>query len=139
MFIGLDKDTNPEEYDKVKNSLLHTPLRIIDIAVDNSGFLILPPSANCIVDVRDMSDVDAWFECNVIDYVLIPPDKDEINKIGYLSEILMEIDKRRQMMIDHKCDENSIIEMPKTLFKMAIMSSLKSGKVNNDIYFQYAK
>lgn len=82
VFIGLDPIIVHEQYEKVKASL-YQPLRIIDIAVDKSGFLCIAPDCSCIIDIRDMSDVQAWFECGEVDNILCPPNLSDIGKIAW--------------------------------------------------------
>ena len=73
VFIGLNKNFNGELYNEVEKSLIWQPLKILDIAVNKNGFLCLAPTVACIIDVRDMSDVALWFECEQIGDILCPP------------------------------------------------------------------
>ena len=58
-------------------------LRIIDIAVNNRGFLVLNPAGTALADVRDMNDVYAYFLCDEFAGILTPPGLSLIDKMIY--------------------------------------------------------
>lgn len=58
-------------------------LRIIDIAVNNSGFLVLNPAGTALADVQDMNDVYVYFLCEEFAGVLTPPGLSLIDKMIY--------------------------------------------------------
>ena len=71
VFIGVSEDDYPELYADIKKSIC-APMRIIDIAVDKSGFLCLEPKGRCLIDVRSMASVDKYFFCNELNNIIIP-------------------------------------------------------------------
>lgn len=81
VFIGLDESINPEHYLKVKEAIQKYPIRIIDVAVNDSGYLCVPPDASCLIDVRDKSDVGHMFLCDEEGDILLPPGLDDLQKV----------------------------------------------------------
>lgn len=71
-FIGYDEKFDPVGYREIKESLVGRPIRIVDVAVDNSGFLVLAPNGRALVDVRSMDDVDHYFFCDEFAGVFLP-------------------------------------------------------------------
>ena len=93
-------------------------LRIIDIAVDNSGFLVLNPAGTALADVRDMSDVYAYFFCSEFSHILCPPDISFIEQWQYAAE-------RMALLYAGKYDR-----------KMVICASLVNRKLTDDFLFK---
>lgn len=91
-------------------------LRIIDIAVDNSGFLVLNPAGTALADVYDMNDVYAHFLCEEFAGVLTPPNLPFIEKWQYAlqRQILYTPEKR----------------------KLIIIASLAKGKLTDEFLFK---
>lgn len=58
-------------------------LRIIDIAVNNSGFLVLNPAGTALADLQDMNDVYTYFLCDEFAGILTPPGLSLIDKMIY--------------------------------------------------------
>lgn len=58
-------------------------LRIIDIAVNNSGFLVLNPAGTALAGIQNMNDVYTYFLCDEFAGVLTPPGLSSINKMIY--------------------------------------------------------
>lgn len=92
-------------------------LRIIDIAVDNSGFLVLNPQGTALADIRDMQDVYAYFLCSEYAKILCPPDISFIEQWQYAA-------KRISLLMAGKYDR-----------KMVICTSLTLGKLKDDFLF----
>lgn len=57
-------------------------LRILDIAVDNSGFLVLNSKGSALAMV-EKSDVDMYFLCNVYCGVICPPNMNLFEKTAF--------------------------------------------------------
>lgn len=93
-------------------------LRIIDIAVDNSGFMVLNPQGNALA-VVDMPDIDRYFLCDEMAGVLIPPDLN-------FGQQLIEAHRRSS----RKGGYNEIIR------RMVIVASLHAGKFCDDFLFE---
>ena len=91
-------------------------LRIIDIAVDNNGFLVLNPAGTALADVYDMNDVYAYFLCEEFAGVLTPPNLPFIEKWQYAvhRQILYTPEKR----------------------KLIIIASLAKGKLTDEFLFK---
>lgn len=83
VFIGYDGRTDPKGYAEIKNDIVCAPLRIIDIAVDGNGLLLLDNKCRCLLDVRDMKSVKWWFKCDEMNGMLLPPCGDDIFKRMY--------------------------------------------------------
>lgn len=98
--------------------LLGAPLVIMDVAVDNSGFLILNKQQTAMADVQ-MSDVDRYFLCEIFAGVVLPPNLS-------LEQKLVESGKR----ITRKGGYNKI------LANMVIAGSLAKGVFNDDFLFE---
>lgn len=94
-------------------------LRIIDIAVDNSGFLVLNPAGTALADVYDMNDVYAHFLCEEFAGVLTPPGLSIIDKMMYAYG-----------RIPYYTEENR---------RLVIISSLSMGKLNDEFLFKNQK
>jgi hypothetical protein len=121
-FIGYDKNIDPDGYKLVENYLKRALfLPIHDLAVNNSGFLILVSVENvppCLVDVRDMSDVARYFLCEEVCGVICPPNLTELQKIGF-----------RMSRLTRKGGYNNLIR------NMVIVASLHKGEFNDDFLF----
>ncbi len=75
-------------------------LRIIDIAVDNSGFLVLNPAGTALADVYDMNDVYAHFLCEEFAGVLTPPNLPFTEKWQYAAQrLILYTTEKRQLII----------------------------------------
>lgn len=118
VFIGMNKAWYPKEYAEIEQLLLTNPVRIIDIGVDNSGFLVLEPKARCICDVRNMDDVQSHFLCDQVGDVLIPPGLSELDK-------MLEMNKRTM----RKGGYNDILR------RMVVINSLRKNKFDDDFLF----
>lgn len=89
-------------------------LRIIDIAVENSGFLVLNPAGTALADVYDMNDVYRYFLCDECCGILTPPNLPFMEKFMYATA-------RQQIMT-------------KKMRKLIIVASLAAGKfIDNSI------
>ena len=117
-FIGYDEELDPAGFREIKESLVARPLRIVDIAVDNSGFLVLEPNGRALVDVRSMDDVYRHFLCDEYGGVLLP--------CGLSAEEKMIQSMRR---LTRKGGYNELLR------KMVIATSLHSGEFNDDFLF----
>lgn len=116
--IGYDEQLNPKIYQEIKDAVLKAlALPIIDIAVNNSGFLVVEPGGRAIVDVN-MKDVNSWFECSAVGEILLPPNLNFIETIN-------EFAKR----MTRKGGYSNIVR------NMVIASSLHYGKFNDDFLF----
>lgn len=73
VFIGYDELISKNIYDDIKSKIQIYPLRIIDIATDNNGFMCMEPLGRCIIDVQDMSSVNKYFICDEFNGILVPP------------------------------------------------------------------
>lgn len=122
VFIGYDKDLNPDTYEDIKKRVSESPMRIMDIGVDNSGFLCLEPLARCLVDVRSMDSVRSHFFCESHGDVLLPPGLDMIHK-------MTEFAKR----MTRKGGYGDIVR------KMVIFNSLRVGKFDDEFLFSKEK
>lgn len=117
--IGLDPDLNPTEYNKLKDELDHgCLLTIVDIAVNNTGFLCFASDPGCVVDVQSMDDVYKYFYCDKFNDVLLPPGLDDTQK-------LIQSIKR----VTRDGGYNHIIR------KMVIGASLIKGEFTDDFLF----
>lgn len=92
-------------------------LRIIDVAVDNSGFLVLNPKGTALADVRNMEDVYKYFLCSEFATILCPPDISFFEQWIYAA-------KRAALLQSGKYDR-----------KMVIVESLVMGKLTDDFLF----
>lgn len=119
VFIGLHE--NSSNYNKVKDRIKGALfLPIIDIGINNSGFLSMEPKGECIIDIRDMNDVESYFLCEMVGEVILPPGLSTEDKAFYYSKRLNRIG-----------GYNDIVK------KMVIMNSLRSGKVDDRFLFAY--
>lgn len=116
--IGYNEKSDPVGYREIRKSLIGSPLRIVDIAVDNSGFLVLEPNGRALVDVRSMDDVDRHFLCDDFGGVLLP--------CGLSTKEKM-IQSMRRM--NRKGGYNHMLRM------MVIAASLQKGDFNDDFLF----
>ena len=91
-------------------------LRIIDIAVSNSGFLVLNPAGTALADVYDMNDVYAYFLCEELAGVLTPPNLPFIEKWHYAVQ-------------------RQILYTP-VRRKLIIIASLTKGKLTDEFLFK---
>lgn len=82
VFIAVSEDDYPELYADIKKSIC-APMRIIDIAVDKSGFLCLEPKGRCLIDVRSMTSVDKHFFCNELNNIIIPDCGEDVARRMY--------------------------------------------------------
>lgn len=117
-FIGYREAENPVVYSEIKMSLTRYPLRIVDVAVDDSGFLVLEPGGRALVDVRSMDDVDRYFLCDEFGGVLLPR--------GLLTEEKIVQSMRR---MNRKGGYNDLLR------KMVIAASLQKNEFNDDFLF----
>ena len=117
-FIGYNEKSDPAGYREIKESLVGRPLRIVDVAVDNSGFLVLAPNGRALVDVRSMDDVDRHFLCDELADVLIP--------CGLSPQEKMMESMRR---MNRKGGYNELLR------KMVIVASLQKKEFNDDFLF----
>lgn len=122
VFIAYDKDSNPEVYEDIKKRVSESPLRIMDIGVNNSGFLCIEPLARCLVDIRSMDSVSSHFFCESQGDVLLPPGLDIIKKSA-------EFIKR----MSRKGGYGDIVR------KMVIFNSLRVGKFDDEFLFSKEK
>lgn len=120
VFIGYDKTSDPEGYNKIALDSLHaTFLPIMDVAVDNSGFLVLSPDGKALLDVQNLDSVSNYFMCTVSGDVILPPNISSLDK--------MILSGKR---LSRKGGYNHIIR------NMVIMNSLRLGEFNDDFLFQ---
>lgn len=118
VFIGYDKQADPEGYAEIVKDLQNAPyLRIIDIGCDDS-LLVLDPKGRCLCDVRDKNSIGSWFACSDCAGVLLPPGLN-------FFERLVESNKRLTRVGGY----GDIIR------KMVIMTSLHYGKFTDDFLF----
>lgn len=66
----------------IKDLLQPHILRILDIAVDDTGFLVLNSTGTALAMV-DKSDVDKYFLCNVCCGVICPPSMGMLEKLEF--------------------------------------------------------
>lgn len=72
--IGMDRDLDPELYNQICKRLMDAPyLAVMDIGINNSGLLLIEPKGACIVDCQNMKDIRAWFQCDELGDILLPP------------------------------------------------------------------
>lgn len=83
VFVGWDRNSDPKGYEAICQRSVGTPLRILDVAVDNSGFLALDPQAVCLLDIRSMDSVSAHFLCGQYGDYLVPPGLDIQGRMAY--------------------------------------------------------
>lgn len=117
-FIGYREAENPVVYSEIKMSLTRYPLRIVDVAVDDSGFLVLEPGGRALVDVRSMDDVDRYFLCDEFGGVLLPRGLSTKEKI---------VQSMRRL--NRKGGYNDLLR------KMVIAASLQKNEFNDDFLF----
>lgn len=117
-FIGYSETFDPAGYREIKESLVGRPLRIVDVAVDNSGFLVLAPNGRALVDVRSMDDVDRHFLCDELFGVLLPCGlSPQEKKVQYIRRII------------RKGGYNDLLR------KMVIVASLQKKEFNDEFLF----
>lgn len=118
--IGMDRDLDPELYNQICKRIMDAPyLAIMDIGINNSGLLLIEPKGACIVDCQDMKDIRAWFQCDELGDILLPPGLSETQQ-------LVEFSIRH----DRPGGYNPIIR------SLVIAASLQSGKFNDKFLFQ---
>ncbi|MBR1525175.1 MAG: hypothetical protein IJ640_00745 [Prevotella sp.] len=98
--------------------LLNTPLVIMDVAVDNSGFLILNKQHTAMADVQ-MSDVDKYFLCEIVCGVVLPPNLTQEQKAAGVAK-----------RVSRKGGYNHIVK------NIVIAASLATGVFNDDFLFE---
>lgn len=122
LFIGLDKVIQKNAYDEVIDNIKNSvPLRIIDVAVNGSGFMCLSPKANCIIDVRNMRAVLSHFLCCEYCGVLLPK---EYEKCDMVTKTL-----HASKRLNRKGGYGDIVR------KMVIVASLYKGEFTDDFLF----
>lgn len=112
VFIGFNQQADPKTYAEIQKDLREALfLRVIDIGVDNSGLLLLDNKNRCIVDVRDMKSVAAFFRCGMIGDVVLPPD---LSLMAQMAEYTRRITRKggynylvRNMVIMNSLSKNS--------------------------------
>lgn len=119
VIIGYNKNLDPKGYKEIEEDLMNVPfLRVVDVAVDKSGLLVLAPKGNAICDVRDMNSVKVWVEMEVFNGVVLPPGLTTEQKV-------IESTKR----LTRKGGYNKIIR------QMVVAASLHKGEFNDDFLF----
>ena len=108
VFIGYPED-DLEVYDDIKKSIF-APMKIIDIAVDKSGFLCLEPKGRCLIDVRSMSSVDKFFMCNEVNGILIPDCGEDIARQMYECSLRMMRVPNHDIMVKAAVITKSLME-----------------------------
>lgn len=93
-------------------------LRIIDIAVDGGGFLVLNSTGSALAMV-EKSDVDMYFLCNVYCGVICPPNMNLFEKMAFA-----------QSRIGRKGGYNNIVA------SIVIYTSLTKGEFTDSFLFQ---
>lgn len=82
--IKIDAEgTSPVPMDSFQGKIC----RIIDIAVDESSFLIIDPKATGICDIAK-THVKAFFRCSQIGDILTPPGMDISEQMLYASKVM---------------------------------------------------
>lgn len=120
IFIGINEEYDYEHYQKVKSDILKFPIRIIDIGVEDSGYLCVPPDASCLVDVRDKASVRNIFFCDEEGDILIPPGIDDMVKR------MVEFTKRSMRQGGYD----------RIVRNMVIAASLQKGEFYDDFLFK---
>lgn len=109
---------NEIESSKIKKMISDSAyLPIMDIAVNNSGFLCYGPSGT-LIDITDMKDVTAYFLCDIYADVICPKGLSTLDRMVYASKRLL-----------RKGGYGDIIR------KMVIVASLHKGKVEDNFLF----
>lgn len=93
-------------------------LRILDIAVDGSTFLVLNSKGSALAMV-EKSDVDMYFLCNVYCGVICPPNMNLFEKMAFA-----------QSRIGRKGGYNNIVA------SLVILASLIKGEFTDSFLFQ---
>lgn len=93
-------------------------LRILDIAVDGSGFLVLNSTGSALAMV-EKSDVDMYFLCNVYCGVVCPPNMNLFEKMAFA-----------QSRMVRKGGYNNIVA------SVVIAASLTKGEFTDSFLFQ---
>lgn len=93
-------------------------LRILDIAVDGSVFLVLNSKGSALAMV-EKSDVDMYFLCNVYCGVICPPNMNLFEKMAFA-----------QSRIGRKGGYNNIVA------SLVILASLIKGEFTDSFLFQ---
>lgn len=93
-------------------------LRIIDIAVDGNGFLVLNANSSALAMV-EKKDVDYLFYCSVLNGVICPPD------INFAERLQFAVSRQTR-----KGGYNNIVA------NIVIAASLSKGYFTDDFLFQ---
>ena len=93
-------------------------LRILDIAVDGSGFLVLNGKGSALAMV-EKSDVNMYFLCNVYCGVICPPNMNLFEKMAFA-----------QSRMERKGGYNNIVA------SVVIAASLTRGEFTDSFLFQ---
>lgn len=93
-------------------------LRIIDIAVDGNGFLVLNANSSALAMVEKI-DVDYFFYCSVLNGVICPPD------INFAERLQFAVSRQTR-----KGGYNNIVA------NIVIAASLSKGYFTDDFLFQ---
>ena len=118
VFIGYDRNANPNVYAEIERLLLEAPfLRIVDIGCDGS-LLVVDPTGICICDIRERTSVMSMFECEDFGGVLLPPGLSFLEK-------MVESEKRIGRAGGYS----------DTVRKMVVMVSLHKGKLTDEFLF----
>lgn len=116
----MDQDLDPELYDQICKRIMDASyLAIMDIGVNNSGLLLIEPKGACIVDCQDMKDIRAWFQCDEVGDILLPPGLSEMQQLEECS-----------IRYNRPGGYNQIIR------SLVIASSLQSGEFDDKFLFQ---
>lgn len=116
--IGVNERMQPTLYAEVRKLIQTVPLRIIDIAVDNSGFLCLEPGGRAICQVNSMTDVGAYFLCDSFANVLLPTGLNPVQKMAESARRL-----------NRKGGYNDIVR------KLVIAASIQKGEFYDNFLF----
>ena len=102
----------------IKHLLPPNALRIIDIAVDGNGFLVINSSGTALAMV-EKEDIDKFFYCSVFNGVICPPD--------------MDFAERLRFAIGRKGRKGGYSNIVATV---VILTSLTRGEFTDDFLFQ---
>lgn len=102
----------------IKELLPPHALRIIDIAVDGNGFLVLNANSSALAMV-EKEDVDYLFYCSVLNGVICPPD------INFAERLQFAVSRQTR-----KGGYNNIVA------NIVIAASLSKGYFTDDFLFQ---
>lgn len=114
------KSTNTVEgfVGEIADLLPPNALRILDIAVDGSGFLVLDRKGSALAMV-EKSDVDMYFLCNVYCGVICPPNMNLLEKMAFV-----------QSRMERKGGYNNIVA------SLVIAASLTKREFTDSFLFQ---